>query len=230
MKAIGYIRVSTEEQAKEGISLDSQTEKIQSICKAKEWNLIEIITDQGVSAKDLKRDGVQKLLKLATAEKFDMLVIYRLDRLTRNIRDMGYLTQDVFDRHDIAFSSIRESFDTSTATGRLMLNLIGSIAQWERETIAERTRDSLRFKKSRLEHYGPVPYGFKCIDGKLIPIEEEIDVVKRILRYRHVQGLSYWRICEDLDMREIRTRRGRQFYPSSVSVIANLLPQLRMLL
>ena len=220
-KAVGYIRVSTEEQAKEGISLDNQAASITAYCKAKEWDLTEIITDEGLSAKDLKREGVQKLIAMVKAKKFDMLIVYRLDRLTRSIRDLGYLTQDLFDKHDVAFSSIRESFDTSTATGRLMLNLIGCIAQWERETIAERTRDGLRYKKSKLERYGPVPFGFE-LDGKdLRPNKDELTIVDRIRDLRHRLRFSYRAIANRLNAEGVRTRAGRKWFASSIRVITN---------
>ena len=219
-KAVGYIRVSTEEQAKEGISLDNQAASITAYCKAKEWDLTEIITDEGLSAKDLKREGVQKLIAMVKAKKFDMLIVYRLDRLTRSIRDLGYLTQDLFDKNDVAFSSIRESFDTSTAAGRLMLNLIGCIAQWERETIAERTRDGLRYKKARLERYGPVPFGFE-LDGKnLQPNKDELAVVGRIRELRHTLQYSYRAIANMLNADGFRTRTGREWFASSIQVIA----------
>ena len=91
MKAIGYIRVSTEEQAREGISLDNQRERLRNFCSAKEWNLDKIISDSGYSAKDLNRPGIQDVIKLARKKAFDVLVICKLDRMTRNIRDLGYL-------------------------------------------------------------------------------------------------------------------------------------------
>ena len=219
-KAVGYTRVSTEEQAKEGISLANQAESITAYCKAKEWDLMEIITDEGKSAKDLKRDGVQKLIALVKAKEFDVLVIYRLDRLTRCVRDLGYLVQDVFDRYGVAFSSIQESFDTSNATGKLILNVLGSIAQWERETIAERTRDGLRYRKSRLECYGPVPFGFS-LDGKnLLPNKDELAVVSRIMNLREKLKYSYRAIAKRLNADGFRTRTGREWFASSIQVIA----------
>ena len=115
---------------------------------------------------------------------------------------------------------ICESFDTSNATGRLMLNLIGSIAQWERETIAERTRDSLRYKKSKMEVYGPVPYGFIDVDGNLEQVPEEMAVVDRILTDRQSKKRSYWAISRNLNAEGIKTRAGKPWFPSSIRSIA----------
>lgn len=221
MRAVGYIRVSTEEQAKEGISLGNQAESIRSFCKAKGWDLLALISDEGKTGKDLRREGVQNLIAKAKAKEFDILVIYKLDRLTRCVRDLGYLVQDVFEKHGVAFSSIQDSFDTSNASGKLILNVLGSIAQWERETIAERTRDGLRYKKSRLEKYGPVPFGFK-LDGKNLVVEpEESQIVARIQDLRQNFHYSYREIADNLNGEGIKTRAGRNWFPSSIRVIAN---------
>ncbi len=219
-KAAGYARVSTEEQAKEGISLNHQADSITAYCKAKEWDLMEIIFDEGKSAKDLKRSGAQKLIAMIEAKQFDVLVIYRLDRLTRCVRDLGYLVQDVFDKNGVAFSSIQESFDTSNATGKLILNVLGSIAQWERETIAERTRDGLRYKKAKLERYGPVPYGFELNGKNLQPVEDELVVVAKIKNLRKKLKYSYRAIAKRLNADGCTTRTGKKWFASSVQVIA----------
>jgi site-specific DNA recombinase len=220
-KAVGYIRVSTDEQVKDGISLDNQAECITAYCKAKSWDLVQLITDEGKSAKDLNRKGVKKLIASAKNKEFDVLVIYRLDRLTRCVRDLGYLVQDVFDKNGVAFSSIQESFDTSNATGKLILNVLGSIAQWERETIIERTRDGLRYKKAKLECYGPVPFGFELNGKKLLPNEQELVTVSRIIRLRHKLKYSYRKIANMLNADGFRTRTGREWFASSIQIIAN---------
>ncbi len=218
-RALGYVRVSTEEQVKEGISLENQAECIRAFCIAKGWQLVDLIADEGKSAKDLHRDGVAKMIASAKSKEFDILVIYRLDRLTRCVRDLGYLVQDVFDRYGIAFSSIQESFDTSNATGKLILNVLGSIAQWERETIVERTRDGLRYKKAKFESYGPVPYGF-ILDGKrLLPNPNELAVVDRMTHLRHDSRYSYRKIADRLNAEGFLTRTGRKWFASSVQAI-----------
>jgi DNA invertase Pin-like site-specific DNA recombinase len=221
MKAVGYTRVSTEEQAKEGISLANQTECIKALCVAKGWELMEIICDEGKSAKDLNRNGIQKLMANVKAGKFDILVVYRLDRLTRSVRDLGYIVQDVLEKHNVALSSIQDSFDTSTASGKLILNVLGSIAQWEREIIGERTRDGLRYKKSRLEHYGPIPYGFELDGTKLQPKKDELTVVAYIHNLRHKLKYPYKTIADTLNAEGLMARNGKKWHASCVRVIAN---------
>ena len=198
MKAIGYIRVSTSGQAEEGLSLENQQARIQSFCCAKEWTLDRIITDAGCSAKDLDRPGMQEVITLAHGNAFDVLVICKLDRMTRNIRDLGYLTQDVFEATGVAFSSIADNFDTTTANGKLVLNILGSVAQWERDIIAERTKEVLAHKKSKGEWAGRIPYGFLIGDnGHLEENPEEIRTIQSAKRMKR-RGLSIRAIAERL--------------------------------
>ena len=200
MKAIGYIRVRTEDQAREGVSLDNQRERIRNFCSAKEWSLDKIISDAGYSAKDLNRPGIQDVIKLAREKSFDVLVICKLDRMTRNIRDLGYLTQDVFEAHEVAFSSIADNFDTTTANGKLVLNILGSVAQWERDIIAERTKEVLAHKKNKGEWTGRIPYGFLIGDnGMLEENPEEIKSIQKAKRMKR-QGATIRAIADRLGL------------------------------
>ena len=200
MKAIAYVRVSTEDQAREGLSLEAQVEKIRGYCVAKGWSLLGIIQDQGRSGKDLNRPGIQEVIRKAEHGAFDVVVICKLDRMTRNIRDLGYLTQDIFEKNGVAFSSIADNFDTTTANGKLVLNILGSIAQWERDIVAERTREVLSFKRERGEWAGRVPYGFLIGDnGKLEENPEEIKTIQKAKRMKR-RGLSVRVIADRLGL------------------------------
>ena len=198
MKAVGYIRVSTEEQAREGLSLESQKERIRGFCTAKGWMLTDIVSDAGYSGKDLNRPGMQRVLGLIEQKAFDVLIICKLDRMTRNIRDLGYLTQDVFENNGVAFSSIADNFDTSTANGKLVLNILGSVAQWERDIIAERTKEVLAHKKDKGEWAGRVPFGFIIgDDGHLQEDPDKIKIVQKAKRMKR-RGLSLRVIADRL--------------------------------
>jgi len=218
-RAVGYLRVSTVEQASEGLSLANQEAKIKAFALAKDWDLIGIYRDEGVSAKDLNRDGIQKVIQGCQRHEFDVVIIYKLDRLTRSVRDLGYLTQDVFEKTGVDFSSIQDNFDTTTANGTLVLNILGSVAQWERDIIAERTKEVLRFKALQGKRVGQIPYGWRLgEDGEsLLAIEHEQTVIGFMKSLRK-KGCSYRAICEEL------TRRGyapvgQKWYPMSVSNI-----------
>ncbi|HLN62551.1 MAG TPA: recombinase family protein [Symbiobacteriaceae bacterium] len=131
-----YLRVSTEEQAQSGYSMAAQRDKLDLFCQLQGYAVGGWYRDEGVSAKDLDRPDFQRMMK--EAQDGDVIVVYKLDRLTRSVRDLDDLLH-VFDDRKLHFRSVTEQFDTTTATGRLMIRMVGEFAQWERETIAERT-------------------------------------------------------------------------------------------
>jgi len=196
-RAVGYLRVSTVEQASEGLSLANQEAKIKAFAMAKDWELIGIYRDEGVSAKDLNRDGIQQVIQGCKHHDFDVVIIYKLDRLTRSVRDLGYLTQDVFEKTGVDFSSIQDNFDTTTANGKLVLNILGSVAQWERDIIAERTREVLRYKALQGKRVGQIPYGWRLADDgeTLLEVEQEQAAIS-LMQHLRGRGYSLRAICE----------------------------------
>ena len=143
-KAIGYVRVSTQEQATHGYSLDAQIDKIKAYASLYDIDLIDMVIDGGVSAKSLNREGLQNVLQMLDSGKADAVIIFKLDRLTRSVTDWNTLIADYFTKH--ALLSVSDQIDTRTAAGRLCLNVLMSVAQWEREAIGERTSTALRQK------------------------------------------------------------------------------------
>ena len=215
MRAIGYARVSTEDQAQAGVSLDFQEEKIRAYCVAKDWDLVSLIRDEGQSAKDLKRPGMQRILEGVRKKEFDVVVILKLDRLTRSVKDLGYLVEDVFGKNHVAFSSLQDNFDTCTANGRMVMNILATIAQWERDIISERTRDAMEFMKNGLKLVGAVPYGFDSKDGDLSPNPEEMETVREVVRLRSGKK-SYRRIADILNRKGVPSKNGGRWYPKTV--------------
>lgn len=219
LKAYGYIRVSTEEQATEGVSLSAQEEKIQTYASLKGLDLIDVIRDEGASGKDLNRPGLQQLLQMVQAEEAEALIVYKLDRLTRNTSDLLYLVEQVFKQGNTRFFSITEEIDTSSAMGKFFLTIIGAMAQMEREVISERVKTALQYKKQQGHSLGLVPYGSQRIDGKLEKEPEEQKILRRMKRWRR-EGLSYKAIAERLNQKGIKPRREKaSWHPSSVYYI-----------
>ncbi len=212
MRVIGYVRVSTNEQAENGVSLDAQAQKIRAYCKGNGWQCVEVVRDDGYSAKDLKRPGLQRILAEfpAKGRRFDGIVVTKLDRLTRSMRDLA-------DQYQVALVSIQEAVDTGTATGQLFRNIITSINEWERGIIAERTREALAYKRQNGERIGTVPYGFTLAkDGThLMPVPAERRVLAQIAKARQ-RGKSYERIADDLNADRILTKGGGRWYPATV--------------
>src|SRR5437660_108643 len=124
-------------QANEGVSLDAQREKLRAYCTALDLELIDVYEDHGFSAKSLERPALK-------TGKADILLITKLDRLTRSVKDLGHLVDTYFLPGKFSLLSIGDSIDTRTASGRLVLNVLASVAQWEREAISERTSEALR--------------------------------------------------------------------------------------
>ena len=188
-RAVGYIRVSTGEQAQEGLSLAAQEARIKAYCEAKGWDLLRMYRDEGISGKSLKRPGIQSLIRDLKNDGVDVVVVLKLDRLTRSVRDLGVLIEDLFNGR--ALASVEESLDSSTANGRMVINLLGTVAQWEREINSERTASVLRFKRSRGEWVGRIPYGFKIDEsGRLVEDPEAMKAIQRMKRaYRRGQSV-----------------------------------------
>lgn len=218
MKAVGYVRVSTEEQASQGVSLEAQTEKVKAYASLYDIELVEIITDAGVSAKTLDRPGLNKALGMLESGEAQALVIVKLDRLTRSVRDLDHLLENYF-ADKFSLMSVSEQVDTRTASGRLVLNVLMSVAQWERETIGERTSQALQHKKAQGEHIGGVGFGYKVTAKKLTQSKEH-ETVTAIVEMRG-QGMTLTAIADKLNSEGIKTARGGKWYPTTVSNIVN---------
>jgi site-specific DNA recombinase len=146
MKTVGYIRVSTDKQADRGVSLDAQAEKIRAMAVVHSGELIDLIVAGGESAKSLNRPGMVRLLALVDSGAVKAVIVAKLDRLTRSVKDLCPLLER-FERRGVALVSVAESLDTGSAAGRLVLNIMTAVSQWGREAIGERTRDALSHKR-----------------------------------------------------------------------------------
>ncbi len=215
MKVIGYIRVSTDIQEASGLGLDAQLAKINGYAGLYDLEIMNIYKD-AASGKSLNREGLQDALKDLENGVAEGLVIAKLDRLTRSVKDLGVLLEDYFNKYSLFV--VAEQVDTRTASGRLVLNLLTSVAQWERETIGERTKDALKAKKSRGEKTGGhVPYGYVlAADGKtLIEDEKEQEVIKRIVELRKM-GMGFRKIAQTINEDGIATKNGKEWKDMTV--------------
>ncbi|MEE8153801.1 MAG: recombinase family protein [Phycisphaerales bacterium] len=218
-KAIGYTRVSTRDQADSGASLASQRTKIEAYAVLHDLELVEVIEDAGYSAKSLDRPGMTKLLSLVRGRKITTVVVAKLDRITRSVRDLGELI-DVFQRSGVEFASVADHIDTSTASGRLVLNVMGSVSQWEREAIGERTSEALAVMRSngrRISRHAP--YGYRLNGQGWIEDEREQEAIRLMLQLR-AKGTSLRRIAEELQTHGFTSRTGKRLSPQ---LIANVL-------
>ena len=219
-RAFGYVRVSTEEQAEEGISLRAQRGRIKAYAEAMGLRLVRTYADEGISGRSLERPGLQELLERVRGSEGETIIVYRLSRLSRSTRDLLFLVEEAFIEGNTRLVSVNEHIDTETAMGRLFLTIMGALAQMERELISERTRAVLEFKKERGETLGAPPFGYRIgEENKLVPIAREIRVVRRILKWRE-QELSYQAIADRLNEQGAKTKRGCGWYASTVRNVA----------
>ena len=169
MKAAGYIRVSTAEQAREGYGLAAQEQAVRSFCQAHGWDLTEIYSDAGRSGSSIQqRESLSRLLEDAQAGAFERVVFLKLDRLARNLRDLLGIC-DGLEEAAVGIVSIQESIDTGTATGRMIRSVLGALSEFERDTIIGRIKDALAEKARQGEILGRLPLGYmRDEDGAVV--------------------------------------------------------------
>lgn len=222
MRVIGYVRVSTDEQANYGQSLGAQKAKLRAYADLYDLKLTHIIEDTGVSAKSLKREGLQQALKMLKVGNADGILVAKLDRLTRSVMDGGALISEYFGEGGSQLFSVADSIDTRTAAGRLVLNVLLSVSQWEREAIGERTRDALQHKIRNGERCGKIRFGYDLAeDGRSLisnAVEQEAITLMKALKK---EGQTLRAIAIELDSRGIQTKEGRRWNHSSVHGILN---------
>ena len=217
MQLIGYIRVSTDEQVREGDSLEAQTERITAWARAMDYEILSIESDEGISGKNVSaREGLQRAVKAACCRKA-ALVIYSLSRLSRSTRDTLMLA-DTLDKAGADLVSLSERIDTTSAAGKMVFRMLAVLNEFERDQISERTSAILQHKKSKLEAYSPTPYGYNRIGKRLLPNLDEQKVVKYIFRLRR-NGKTLRQIAERLNERGIPAKKGGVWYASTIRCI-----------
>lgn len=221
-KAVLYIRVSTQEQVLEGVSLDAQEERLKTYCQLAGLEVVEIIKEEGVSASKplADRPGGQKLVKLIAQGKAYHVVALKLDRLFRDTVDALQQTH-AWDKAGVALHLVDmggQTIDTSTAMGRFFLNMMAGFAELERNLIAERTELALQYKKAQRKAYSPTPYGYDRVGNDLIPNHQEQEIIRQIKAWRE-NGQTLQGIADQLNNTGVATKQGGRWYPATVKYI-----------
>lgn len=206
MKALGYARVSTTEQADSGLGLAAQRAVIESTAAAKGWELVDVVVDAGASGKDIERPGIRQVLDAVATGAVDALVVAKLDRLSRSLSDLLALV-DWLNDAGADLVAVDLGVDTATPGGRLVLSVLGAIAAWERDATRERTRDALAAKRARGER----------ISGPSVAADRP-ELAARIAAMREA-GMTLWGIADVLNDEGVPTLRGGTQWRSS-SVVA----------
>ncbi len=209
MKVGLYARVSTDIQV-EGYSIEAQKEFLESYAKSKEYTELTYYVDGGYSGKDLNRPAIQKLIQDAKERKIDCVMVFKLDRVSRSQRDTLYLIEEVFNKYNVGFISIRENFDTTSPFGKAMIGILSVFAQLERETILERTKIGLikRAQDGYWKGGGNIPFGYTYDknSGILISKPEEVEVLNKMITL-YLEGKSFGQISEVVGMDESQIKK-----------------------
>lgn len=217
MDAIGYVRVSTAAQGESGLGLLSQCRQIEAASILHDYHLVKIIEDVA-SGGTMKRPGMTEVLELIDQGGVDALVIAKLDRVSRSIGDLDRLIKTLRnapradgEKGGVDLVSTSESLDTGSASGRLVLAVLGSVSQWEREVISERTREALARKREKGERIGTPPFGYRAAEDGTLMVHEPEQRVLEELRLLRTTGESWTEATEKINQAGHKTRGGRQF-------------------
>lgn len=224
-RVVAYVRVSSKEQVEDGVSLAAQRARVEAYALAMDLELVGVEEDAGLSAKTLAgRRGLERALKVLEEGRADGLLVVKLDRLTRSVRDLGHLVDRYFASR-WSLLSVSDSIDTRTAAGRLILNVLTSVAQWEREATGERTRDALAHLKTEGVKIGGEALGWRRSDGVdgdgrrvVVSADEEVETIARIRELRS-DGASLRAIARTLRSESRRTKRGGRWDGATVRKI-----------
>ncbi|MFC1944698.1 recombinase family protein [Chloroflexota bacterium] len=220
-KAALYVRVSTEEQAREGTSIDAQLDRLRHYAKFKSWHIVGEFKDEGVSGKDDNRPELRRLMTIAQRKQVDIIAVSKLDRFMRNTRLLLQYIDDL-KRSEVGFIATDDNIDTTdTKTGSLMLTILAAVAEWERERLSERIRDARKCAAAQGRWLmGRTLLGYKWDKDKGFQIvEEEAKVVRMIYDWYTSNDLGAMEIANELNRRGYRTRNGGHWSKASVRLI-----------
>lgn len=221
-RVFGYIRVSSDLQAEKGLSLGAQRARLEAFAEGVDVDLVEIFVDAGRSAKNLTRPGLQAALVGLDEGRAEGLLVVKLDRLTRSVPDLGWLIDKKRFGERWHLMAVSDSIDTRSASGRLILHILGSVSQWEREAIGERTREVMRHLKAQGVVLGAAPLGRvygeerDASGRRMVRADPEGEAVVRRILELHEQGKSLRVICSALTQEGRKTKRGGRWQPETI--------------
>lgn len=217
-----YARVSTEEQAREGMSIDTQLDKLMAYARLQDWSNVVPFVDEGESAKDMNRPALKRLIELVKKGMVARVITMTVDRLSRNLLDMLNFIE-LCEAHNTAYVCITLNFDTSSPIGRMVLQILAAFAEFERAMIASRVKMNMSQIVSKKKRYLAVPpFGYQFDDeGKLVIVEEEAEWIRKAVDM-FIAGHGYRSVAVFLNQNGIKTRKGKPWSSSTVrSMLTN---------
>lgn len=218
MRIVGYGCLNTLSPQPKNLSLDDQEKIVRDYASEQGWELVGFYRDTTESSNSLSQPMLEQLIAESSGDRFDGLVIARLDRLTRNIRVLNTLINEMCLNNGKALVSIEEGLDSSNACGALALNIIDIVTKWDTKRISDRTREIIARKRARGERVGHAPFGYTYKNKRLVAVEDELETVRLICEKRD-QGLSYHKIARFLNEKGIASKRGGIWYAETVKTV-----------
>lgn len=219
MRVIGYTCLNTLSQQPKNFGLEEQERIIQEYVDSNNWELVGMhreLTD--TNSGQQHQPKLSEIIENSNKGKFDALVIPRLDRLTRNIRQLNTLISEMCIRNGVELISIEEGLDTRTECGELALRMIDIITKWDTKRISDRTREIIARKRAKGERVGHAPFGYTYRNKRLVAVEAELKVV-RLIREQRDKGHSYHKIAKFLNERKVPSKRGGIWYAETVKTV-----------
>ncbi len=218
MRAIGYISHNTLSPQPKNLSPEEQEQIVRDFAQTQGWEMVGMYSDV-LTTNSLQ--GQSKLLEImedSADDTFDVVIVARLDRLTRNIRQLSKFLTEVCQENNVTLVSVEEALHTGTESGRLASQIIEIVAKWDTKRISDRTREIIARKRSKGERVGHAPFGFTYKDKMLVAVQEELETVK-LIREKRDAGMSYHKIAKYLNDKSISSKRGGIWYAETVKTV-----------
>ena len=218
MNIFGYARLNNQRMTPKNLGIRNQVKTIQRWAEEKGLKIQKIFRDTSSSSASMELNNLKKLITLIEQGEVSVLVVARLDRLTRAIRIFKKLL-DLFEEKNVRFVSVMEGLDSKSKSGKKVLEALGIMALWDAKSIPDRTRRMIELKKEIGERVGHAPFGYTYHNKKLIPLEKELSIAKIIREKRDDENLSYHKIAKFLNSQRMRAKRGGRWYAETIKVI-----------
>ena len=215
-QAIGYVRVSTQKQVNDGLSIEAQISRIEAWAQFNEYELTHVFVDEGISGKNINnRPKLTEALSLL--EKDMAFVFYSLSRVSRNVIDTIAIGEQIR-QASADMVSLSEKIDTTGAAGRMIFNLLAVLNQFERDQVSERTKMVMKYKRENNQVYSHVPYGYDRVDKNLIINQDESQNIAYMVRLRE-KGYGFRKIATQLNKDNIKSKHGGKWYAKTVEQV-----------
>lgn len=218
MRAVGYTSINTLSQRPKNLALVDQEKIIRDYAAERGWELVEVYKEMTVSSNPSGQPLLEEVLADSAGDNYQVLIIARLDRLSRNIRKLNVVIDRILKNTDKGLVSIEEGLDSYTETGELALKIIDIVTKWDNKKISDRTREIIAHKRAKGERVGHAPYGYMYKDKKLVQVKKEMQVVQVIALQRN-EGMSYHKIARELNDKKTPSKRGGIWYAETVKTV-----------